>query len=79
MTKLGIRLLAGTTLASAFLVAAPALAQDSTLDPAEQPASGPVEGQPAPDISATGEPAERNEVIVTGSRLRQAGARRVVR
>ena len=71
------RLLGTTLLVGANLLATPALAQDVP-PPAEgtptdvtQP-SGPVEAQPTPATSATGEPVqESQDIIVTGSRIPQ--------
>lgn len=65
------RLLATTLIVSAGMIAAPAYAQDAAQpgDPTETP-SGPVEGQPAPDVQSTGETREAGEeIVVTGSRI----------
>jgi len=68
------RLLATTLMVGAGMLATPAFAQDTqTPDPAAQPPSGPVEGQPTPDVSATGEPVEQTQdIVVTGTRIPQA-------
>ncbi|HEY0628433.1 MAG TPA: TonB-dependent receptor [Sphingomicrobium sp.] len=66
------RLLATTLMVGAGMLATPAFAQD-TPDPAAQPPSGPVEGQPTPDVSATGEQVEQTrDIVVTGTRIPQA-------
>ena len=66
-------LLASTLLVGASALATPAWAQDTqTVDPAAQPPSGPVEGQPTPSVSSEGEPVSSGQdIIVTGSRIPQ--------
>ena len=60
-------------LVGASALATPAWAQDTqTVDPAAQPPSGPVEGQPTPSVSSEGEPVSSGQdIIVTGSRIPQ--------
>ena len=64
-------------LVQAGLLASPALAQDVPPPPETSPTdvstpSGPVEAQPTPSSSATGEPVESaQDIIVTGSRIPQ--------
>ena len=71
------RLLGTTLLVGANLLATPVLAQnvpppaDSSTTDVSNP-SGPVEAQPTPSTSATGEPVESSkDIIVTGSRIPQ--------
>src|SRR5215218_8381562 len=66
-------LLATTLMVGASALATPAWAQDTqTVDPAAQPPSGPVEGQPTPSVSSEGEPVSTGgDIIVTGSRIPQ--------
>lgn len=70
------RLLGTTLLVGANLLATPALAQ-TVPPPTDSPTdvtnpSGPVEAQPTPAVSATGEPVkESQDIIVTGSRIPQ--------
>ena len=67
------RLLATTLMVGAGMLATPAFAQDAPADPAAQPPSGPVEGQPTPEVSATGEQVEQTrDIVVTGTRIPQA-------
>jgi len=71
-TNLRQRLLASTLLVSAMTLAAPAMAQDQTEDPAAQPPTGPVESQPTPSVSSEGEEVQTGQdIIVTGSRIPQ--------
>jgi len=67
------RLLATTILVGGTLFAAPAYGQDTqSADPADQPPSGPVEGQPTPTVSSQGEEVQTGgDIIVTGSRIPQ--------
>ena len=59
------QLLATTIICGAAVMATPAYAQDETADP-----SGPVEAAD-PAVSAEGEPAEGEAIVVTGSRIPQ--------
>ena len=62
----------GLLLLEAAFLAAPAMAQDQTVDPAAQQPTGPVEAQPVPSTSAEGEPVQSGQdIIVTGSRIPQ--------
>ena len=72
-TKLRQQLLASTLLVGAFAFASPAMAQDTqSPDPTDQPPSGPVEAQPTPSVSSTGEEVQGGgDIIVTGSRIPQ--------
>ncbi|QNM84085.1 TonB-dependent receptor [Sphingomonas sabuli] len=66
------RLLATTLLVGASMVATPAFAQDASEDPAAAPPSGPIEAQPIPERSATGEAVDApRDIVVTGSRIPQ--------
>ena len=72
-TNLRQHLLASTLLVGVAAFASPAAAQDTqSPDPAAQPPSGPVEGQPTPSVSAQGEEVQGGtDIIVTGSRIPQ--------
>ncbi|HEY0628756.1 MAG TPA: TonB-dependent receptor [Sphingomicrobium sp.] len=71
--KLRAEMLASTFLAGAIAFASPAYAQEAVADPAEAPPTGPVEAQPVPEVSATGEQVRQPaDIVVTGSRIRQA-------
>jgi len=66
------KLLASTLLVGASALATPAFAQDQSVDPAQQPPSGAVEGQPTPSVSSQGETVQQSsDIIVTGSRIPQ--------
>jgi len=79
-TNLRRQLLATTLLVGVFVPGA-AFAQDTQstvpdqsepVNPVAAPATGPVEAQPAPSVSATGQPVQSaQEIIVTGSRIPQ--------
>ncbi|MCH8617066.1 TonB-dependent receptor [Sphingomonas sp. SM33] len=66
------RLLASTLLVGASAFGAPAMAQDTTVDPAASQPTGPVEAQPTPSVSSEGEDVQGGQdIIVTGSRIPQ--------
>ena len=73
-TRRGLRAstaLSALLLIEAGLLATPAMAQDAPATDVSEP-SGPVEGQPVPSTSATGEEVESTQdIIVTGSRIPQ--------
>src|SRR4029079_1089582 len=54
------KLLASTLLVGASALATPAFAQDQSVDPAQQPPSGAVEGQPTPSVSSQGETVQQS-------------------
>jgi iron complex outermembrane recepter protein len=67
------RLLGTTLLVGASMLATPAFAQETPVDPAASPPSGPVEAQPTPTESATGAPVEETrDIVVTGTRIPSA-------
>ena len=78
-TNLRRQLLASTLLVGAFAYANPAFAQQApppdqppTQNATSQPPSGPVESQPTPAVSSTGQPVEKSqEIVITGSRIAQ--------
>src|SRR5215218_8746471 len=71
-TRRGLRAstaLSALLLIEAGLLAAPAMAQDAPATDVSEP-SGPVEAQPTPSTSATGESVDSaQDIIVTGSRI----------
>ena len=67
------RLLATTLLVGAGLLSQPAFAQDTPVDPAAAPPTGPVEAQPTPTTAADGAPVEETkDIVVTGTRIPSA-------
>ena len=67
------RLLATTLLVGAGLLAQPAFAQDTPVDPAAAPPTGPVEAQPTPTTAADGAPVQdTKDIVVTGTRIPSA-------
>jgi outer membrane receptor protein involved in Fe transport len=73
-TRRGLRAstaLSALLLIEAGLLATPAMAQDAPATDVSEP-SGPVEGQPTPSTSATGEDVDSSaDIVVTGSRIPQ--------
>ena len=67
------RLLGTTLLVGASMLATPAFGQETPVDPAAAPPSGPVEAQPTPAENAQGAPVEETkDIVVTGTRIPSA-------